>query len=80
MVREDHVVPHPPLVGRGEDLPRNAYFSRHILAVLYRVFCVPEDREDLRHAARVVTGGASREAALLLRTLPGADERLLRPR
>lgn len=77
MVREDHVVPPPPQVGRGEDLPRNAYFSRHILAVLFRVFCVPEGREDLRHAAHVVTGGISREAALLLRTLPGVDDQLL---
>lgn len=80
MVREDGVVPKPPLLGRGEDLPRNAYFARHILAILYRVLCVPEDREGLRHAARVVTGGISREAVLLLRTLPGADAHTLRQR
>lgn len=80
MVREDGVIPRPPLLGRGDELTRNAYFARHVLAILYRVFCVPEDREELRSAARIVTGGLSREAALLLETLPNASGALLQRR
>ena len=76
---ERGLVPTPQSIGSGA-LPRNAYFARHVIDILFlkQVLAANDTMEAIAAELRVLTGALAEEDAVYFRGLPAVNPAMLK--